>query len=423
MLKRAAGVVCMAVYLIAFIITGLSFADSAEVLPEGVSRVSVTTNFWMDIDERYDPDGNKEDLATNFNLTLDGSVFSDLALVEDSFGMTAGTATVGDSIVTFEYEFKDIVLEYQYGLTDRLTVGIVIPYWYQKNKVTRRLDATNATVGKSTVGLGFGAPLAPLSDPLAFGDVEKLTTEDILHLLGNGLDVNSDGTIDIEGFDFKELNTWSDSGLSDIEAGARYQYFNNDVWRLAFTGGVRFPTGAVDDPDSLVDVAFGDGAYALLFRFNNDYMGIKDMVINTTLRYDLVLPAKEELRVPADVDSLITTDKEKVDRDIGDTIELEASGSYELYKGLNMSLLYQYAQKYEDRVSGDQDFAYKSLEEETDYTSHIYIVSLSYSTLPLFMDKKFPVPLEASISYRDRFAGTNNALDSQYIATSLSAYF
>ena len=79
-----------------------------------------------------------------------------------------------------------------------------------------------------------------------------------------------------------------------------------------------------------------------------------------------------------------------------------------------------------DRITGViriGGFNYKSLEDETDQKEHIIIARLSYSTLPLYLEKKFPVPLDASIFYRDRFAGDNNLLKSQYIGFGLGVYF
>jgi hypothetical protein len=112
-----------------------------------------------------------------------------------------------------------------------------------------------------------------------------------------------------------------------------------------------------------------------------------------------------------------------VDRDLGDIIELEGSATYYFGKGFNVSLLYKYGFAFKTKVSGDKGYAYDSLEDETDYTEQVGILSLSYSTLPLFEAKKFPVPLTASISYRNRFAGSNNVLKSQYIGFGLSIFF
>ncbi len=267
-----------------------------------------------------------------------------------------------------------------------------------------------------------------------------VTTEDIRQLLGPGLP-------GIPGFGFKRFDSFSDHGPGDFEAGFRYQYLRTDAWLLAFTGGARFPTGSVDDPDNLTDYGFGSGAYALLFRFNHDYAisslwrGTQDttseetlggratgtapgtVVLNGTIRYDLVLPDKQVKRVPDHVDNPLTTNKENVSRDLGDIIELEASAKYNFLTGFTLSSLYKYGFKLKDHVSGNQGFTYSSLEDETDYTEQIFIVGLAYSTFPLYLQKKFPLPLTTSLSYRNRFAGSNNVSKSAYIGLGLEVLF
>lgn len=399
-----------------FVITGInqSYADDAQVLPKGVFAVILDGRYYFPFDKKFDKEGKKEDLDADFNANLNSSIFPGLRLVEQFFGMPPGSASIGRSVISFEYQGRDFIPLLQYGLTDRLTVGAKIPYYWRKNKVDAGLDASTATVGKNP----FVNSLTPLSVP---GTV-RLTTTDAQNLIGRGLDINGDGLIDIPGFGFKPLKTSSRTGFADIEIGGRYQYFKTNNWRLAFTGGIRLPTGEVDDPDDLGDIGIGNGAYALLFQFTHDYIGIKNLVLNATLRYDLVFRNNERLRVPDDVNQPLTVNKENVDRDIGDNIDLEVSGVYEFLEGLTFSLLYKYDYKLKDRVLGDRGFNYESLESETRATQHVGIASLYYSTIPLFQAKKFPLPIAAGISYRNRFAGTN-VLRNQYIALTLAVYF
>ncbi len=354
-------------------ITSPSYADNAEILPKGVSRVDLTNNFYFPIDERYDEKGNTEDAAADLNI--------DLTALAPDLGLPPGF--LGMSVVSFNYKITYQKLLIQHGVTDKLSAGVLIPYYWQRNEVEVGIDSTGA--------------------------VAPLTVEGAQDLL-------------VQNFGYKRVETWSDSGLGDIEAGGRYQYFKTDDWRLAFTGGVRLPTGETDDPDNAVDLAFGDGAYALLFQFNHDYIGIEDVVLNATFRYDLVLPDKETVRVP-NVKDQLTDKKEELDRDLGDMIELEASGTYEFSEGFSFSVLYQYAYKLKDDVSGTRGYAYESLETDSDQRSQLYKVGLSYSTIPLFKAKRFPVPMIASISYRNRFAGSGNVLKSEYISFALSVYF
>lgn len=394
----------------------MSYADTAEVLPKGITRLGLNSYFYFPMDERYDPDGHTEDIDTDFNARMDRQVFPDLGELEDLFeflfpGSLPGGASVGDSVVSFEYKAYEIEFAAHYGITDRMTFGIKIPFRKIRNQVDAKIDTTNATLGINPQygqpGDPFGVPLIPVS----LGGVKD-------DALASELVQSS-----LQDLGYKRVEKWDESGILDIEAVLKYQYLKTDNWRLAFTGGVRFPTGDEDDPDNLVDYPFGDNVYALLFRFQNDYIGIKNLVLNTTFKYDLVLPDEETKRVLYDVNIPITRFKEKVDRDLGDIFEFECSGTYQLPKGFSFSLLYRYGCKSEDDIDGDLGYAYKSLEEETDWTSHIFIAGLSYSTIPMFRAKRFPVPLTASISYRNRFAGTNNVFKSEYIGLNFAVFF
>jgi len=401
-------------FLFSLCLFSVSHADNADVVPKGVFNANSSSYFYLPIKKQFDTGGHTEDLAVDFNATLGSNAFPALSLVEAGFGMPPGSANVGNSITDFEYHIKKEEILLAYGLTDRLTVGIMIPYLWQKNEVKAKLDTSKATVGKS---VAFNT-LAPLG----FMDTVPLTKKDVQDLLGKGMDINGDGTVDIPGYGFKKFDTWSDDGIGDIEVGVKYQYFKSERWKLAFASGVRFPTGEVDDPDNLVDLAFGYSNYTLLFRSQNDYNGIKNLTLNATLIYELVLPDSQSKRVPDDVNRPITSNKENVDRDVGDLIEFKLSGGYTFAKGFNVSLLYDFQYASRDQVTGDSDFIYESLEDETDFKAHEYTVGISYSTIPLFVEKKFSVPLVASLSYRNRFAGAN-VTKSQYINFGLQLYF
>jgi len=247
------------IVLFSHVLTSVSYAEDAIVLPKGVFDFGMEGRYWFPIDRRFDPDGNVEDIAADFNATLDSTVFTALAPLDP---FVPGLANIGDSVVDFEYQFADLRFTFLYGLTDKITVGMLLPYHWQKTKVNEvRLDTTNANVGKNAAG-ACGSLICPLGVP---GTV-PLTTDDVQNLLGSGLDLNGDGTVDVPGFGLDPVATTSSSGIGDLEVGFRYQFAKSRFWRWAFTGGVRFPTGDVNDPDNLVDSGRGAGAYALLLQ-------------------------------------------------------------------------------------------------------------------------------------------------------------
>jgi hypothetical protein len=400
-------------------------AENAEVLPKGRSAFFVEGKIYFPTKEKFGPDGDEEDIAADLNTNLNRNVFPALGTLEGALGLPPGFANLGATQVDFEYDFTIFEFNYFYGLTDNLSVGLKVPYWHVENKVDASLDTQNATFGKNPFfGLApppaGAAPFLPL--PAYGGPGVPLTATDVQNLIGKGLDVNGDGRIDIPGYGFKKVKTWDKDGISDIETGLRYQYYKSNNWRLAVTGGIRWPTGREDDPDSLVDYPLGTGTYAGLLRLHQDYIGTKNLLLSATLKYDWYLPDKNYVRVPDDVDQPLTTNKERVDRDIGDFFELEVNGSYEFLQGLSFVAMYKYGYKWRDSVSGDEGFDYDSLEAETSQKSHEYRIALEYSTIPLFLANQFPLPIKAFVGYRSRFDG-ENVLKTDYIWTGLTVYF
>jgi hypothetical protein len=408
------------------------YADDAVVLPKGFSRLFLDTQFYLPFDKKYNQDGNPEPLGADLSTSLNSRVFTALAPLNPFVG---GNASLGNSQVDMKRDAQFMLFQPAYGVTDKFTVGINIPYYHIRNIVNARVDSSassGANVGKNAAKL-CGAAICPLSIP----GTQRMTTNDVQNLIGGGLDVNGDGVIDVAGLGFKRVETWDYDGVGDVEIGGRYQYFSAEYFRAAFTGGVRLPTGRKDDPDNLVDVGIGAGTYALLFQFNQDFMfqpdglakrlgfpGPGTFLLNWTVRYDLNLPDKENLRVCSVNAPACTARDNGVRRDLGDNLEVEISPKVGiLTDGLILSGLYRYGHHFKDHYTGNQRLDYGALSIESERSEHIYVISLSYTTIPLVMAKKFPFPMSAAISYRDRFAGDNNAVKSQYIGFTVQTFF
>ena len=377
---------------------GKAVADSAEVLPKGVSRISVDYSFYQPVTDRFGPGGDAEGVATDFNTTIDETVFP---------GVIPTFTNIGDTVVDFEYEFRDLIINYQYGLSDKITIGVKIPYYWNKTNLKEaRVDTSGATqpVLDGLLGAGF---------PAGASSTDAAVTALVL------------GSLEAPPYSFEPFESWDDAGLSDIELGLRYQYLKNDEWRLAFTGGLRLPTGETDDPDNLIDTEFGSGAMALLFRFNQDYVGIENLLLNFTVKYDWVLPDEETVRVlnGSDMPLAPAANKEKVDRDQGDTFALELYGDWSVSDIWSVNALYTWAVRQKDEVDGNLFPSYDALEDETDADHQSITAGVTYSTVSRYMDEKASVPLEVGLSYESVFAGNNNYLKQQLYTLNFAIYF
>ncbi|MDH5415184.1 MAG: hypothetical protein OEW87_13695 [Flavobacteriaceae bacterium] len=401
-------------FFLHFIFPPIGVADDATVLPQGVWRFQFDGQFSLPITKRFNKNGDKESLAEDFNVNINSGIFSDLSLVEMGFALTPGTGTLGRSHVKFERQINILNFQPAYGVTDRLSVGLIIPYWFQSLDVDASINTSNATLGINSLVPGGIAPLG-------FGGTRPANVDDIQSLLGQ------------QGFD--PIDDWDDEGFGDIVLGARYQYYKSDSWLLAFTGGVLFPTGGFDDPDNLVDNVPGNGYYALLFRFNQSWLGPNSgqnsqfavpeagsVLLHTTFSYDLNLPDTHRYRV-CNVNAPICSAKDNhVDRDPGDIIQAEVTGSIGLFSGLYLTPQYQFGYKFKDHHTGNKDLDYGTLGDQTDFQDHWFKVGLNYSTFHLFREKVFPLPLIGTVFYQERFLGNNNQYVSRYLGFVLRVY-
>ena len=408
--------VCLALLLV-FSFSSFCRADDAMVLPKGRWMGNVGVDYYPEWDSQFNKDGDVERLAHDYNTELNGQVFPMLG---------SPSLSLGRSIVDFEKTATITNILFSYGVTDQITLGVKIPYWTFKTKVSSRLDPNSANMGKNPAFNPMAYdPNNPLTYPLiptAFGG-QPLTTDEVKALLGSGLDVNSDTFIDVPGFQYKPFETWSDSGLGDIEIGLKYQYLKNEKWRLAFQAGGRLATGDADDPDNLVDYGFGGGNYDIILGVQTDFLGFKDWVLNGTFRFTWQIPDKETLRVLYDVDQPLApiTQKEKVDRDLGDIVEIELGASHKLPKGFGISGTYGGFFKGPDRIKGAGGH-YASMEDETEQAGHTLTLGVSYNNLEKFQNKAARVPYQFSLSHWHRFAG-KNLNKAQYISLKGSLFF
>jgi len=409
---------------ITLVISDDSLADSAAVLPAGVSRAYADYYSYLPTTKRYNPDGDEEEITFPFHdAALDSSVLGSLAALDP---FVSGRASIGDVAVEYDYDIDVLDVGYSYGLTDRLTIGFHIPYYWIRNDVDASFDPSTANVGLDPAGGTCCIPLAAGGQPLQ--------TQDVQDLIG-------------EQFGFDAIENWNREGIGDVEVGAKYRIFRRESSILAVTGGLRFPTGYADDPDDLTDVAWSYGNRALLFRLHYDYkisnlwddrrspidhtgQAPGDVLLNTTFRYDYMFPDEKRKRVGDTPDEVFTNNRERVDRELGDLYNLEFSTRYQVTRPFALEATYRYSWKQKDRISGNQGFNYESLEANTDSRHEIVVLRASYSTLSAYADGESQVPLIFDIAYRERFSGegprnsqANSVLDTKWIVVGITVLF
>ncbi len=395
-------------------------ANDAAVLRKGGFQFQVDNHFYFRTDDRFNQDGDKEEFATPFNAIINENVFPGLSFFSGP-PFFVSDPTLGETKTNMDWLLVRMVYQVAYGLTDQITVGIRWPWIWVKNKVDFAFDSSGSDVNMG-LNPGLVSPDNPLGfAPLSVPGTSRVTTDDAQDALNT--------------LGFKDLEDFERSGFEDLEIGGRWQYFRNDLWRLAFTGGVRLPTGRKDDPENLGDVAFGSGAYALLFRLNQDLTLFQEegplkrfgfltpgaLIVNTSFYYDLYLPDRQRLRVTS-INDPLGGEFDYVKRNLGDVFRAEISPKVGLVKGLTAWGMYQYTHKFKDHYSGNKDLPYDDIAIGTKYNEHIYLVGLSFTTLPWVLEKSFPLPLGVDLYYRERFAADSFLWVSKFIGFKVSVF-
>ena len=374
-------------------------ADDSLVLPQGVSRAYVDFYPYLPTTHRYNADGERERLASPFsNAALDSTALDVLAPLDPGVG---GIATLGTVAVEFEYAIDVLDIGYAYGLSDNLSIGFHVPYYWIENDVDIDFDSSSANVG-------LNPDPGPALIPLALGGI-PLDEDQVQQLIGSQ-------------YGFEEVDSWKHDGIGDIELGAKYRFRQAQSSALAISGGLRIPTGYEDDADELNDVAWSYGTYALLFRLHYDYLlsnrwkqapavlgdatrSAGDLLLNLTFRFDYMLPDDKIMRVGDTPEQTFTANRERVERELGDIFNLEISTRYWYSEAFSFGATYTYGFKSKDRIDGDRGYNYSSLETDTDYEEQVIVVSANYSTLAAYQRGRSIAPMDFSIAYRERFDG------------------
>src|SRR4029077_15385054 len=184
------------------IFVSASFADDAVVLPKGLFRFYVDTHWYIPFEQRFNKDGGAEDYAKPYNTQLNSVLLPSLAPL-NAF-VPGGVASFGQSQVTFKRNLTEQFFQLAYGLTDQISLGVNIPYFWADNEANFSVNSAPGSGANIGFNPAFPGGIAPLGVP----GTSRATTQDIQNLLGKQ-------------FGLKPVQSWQHSGVGDITAGAR----------------------------------------------------------------------------------------------------------------------------------------------------------------------------------------------------------
>jgi hypothetical protein len=384
-LKRLKVLLMIKVLFMTLLYAPLSYADDAQVLPEGRFRLRIR-GLYTNYDERFNPQKNREPIGVDFDkVNVNNSVFPALP----PGPLTLGITSFNSKVEEFAYP-----IYLAYGFTERVSLGIVIPVLNIKRKVNFSISGGNVGFLPGTTILLPTCDIQPA--PCAPAPVDTEDAQTILESPAFGLEL-------------KRLKGFNRTGIGDIRFGFKHLYFKTEHLRLAYSLSLRLPTGEPNDPDDLLDIPFGDGQSDIVLELHNDLLPSEKTILNLYIRYTLQLPDHEDMRIQKSANEPIVpkANKENMRRNLGDYFESEVMFGYRITESVNLGLSYYFLYKGRDGIESPTNSDTESLENETDKRGHTVRMSLGYSTFPAFLQKRFPFPMEFIVEGSKVLKGRN----------------
>lgn len=397
-----------------------AFADDAAVLPKGRWRIRWASTYTQASSE-YSPTGDVRSLGAQYSRTIDSKVLMVLnpQTAQIIQAMNALQPGSGDALqaATLETDvdssFFTNIFVAEYGITDRLSVGIILPVV----KADVSLKATSTP--NSSFNAMANQPDLPSGHPL---QAKMAQLKAALQQIQQGTTVSGlNATLKSSLKYSSGLESWSGSGLGDLEIGAKYNYLRTHPIKMTLKAGARLPTGRENDPDIITDAAFGDGQIDIGAYNYLDYQPTANSLFTLELGYTAQLPSSNNTRIPLSADLPLGSQVAELDQKLGDYWELGVESNYTAFRFWTASAKYRFKQKFEDSFESSS-IDTSALEVDTDSILHEAKFQLEFTNLPAVRAGEQEFPFAVAAFYQQPIAG-KNITDVRTSGIALKTYF
>ena len=397
-----AGLACAAVPLSASasgLIAPFSL-ESAQVMPKGVRSLRMV-GLTTEISDRFDGGGNIVSLASDLNR---GVTVSDILKTQpagfDREQLEGGLAAMGltqDQLIgvtlgAANARVTNSAPTLVYGLTEKITVAVAVPIVYSN------LNMSSGWVANSTMqGLVDQA-----SKEGMYGKIASFQTK-LQNVVATKL----------QALGYEPLHSETHTDLGDILLVSKFQVLKKDRFAVSVSPRVSLPTGRQVDPNKVVDLAPGDGQWDLGVTTAADFIYSNRLTLTAAAGYTYQFASTKTKRIPNSWDESLSSDVDTgVTQKFGDTMGSSLALRFLVAQGWTLGTAYSYQYKLPDAYSGTKYSGerYGYLAHDSQQRLQAAQASVSYTTLPLFLAKKFPMPLEATLSFSGILAAQNTAL-------------
>lgn len=381
---------------------------STEVLPKGVRALGLVYVEAPRIDSTFNNNGNQESLARTVNrsVTMDDIQSAEPRLKTlRSILNSVSPENYGDKVVLSNL-YSDVKVRERryvtgllYGISKNVSAGVIVPYIVREVQADFRVDTTNnAKAIENEIGNATPQVAAALDeiDQMKF---DAAFYEERL-FRANG---------------YKPLAPYRATGLGDVQAEARVKYFESERLNLGFRSTLTLPTATHKaDITNLLDRDFGDSTYAIRLGSLHSLSIFPDhFYFQSGIFGTYRAPTQQTLAVArTSADNLPNLNDpyqiESVDKKLGAQLDTDAGFNLDLWRGeLSLFSSYLFSWKAEDEYKGNRGLDYGRIGSNTRVISHTVESGVEFSSVPLYLAKKSPVPGKLTFTWSQPVGGQN----------------
>lgn len=388
--------------------TGSAFAQYASVMPEGVLALIGAQRSLAPQETFWDAAGQNNSMSQKTKLRFDGAHLlkgeggEDLRTLADELykydpsqallnRLDLGTLNVGARA-----ESQAQIFGLALGLTKNISLFAVAPLVTVDVKTSFQLTGSNNALAiRDELG---GVAFDELRDGLE--KAANLKERDI--------------KASIEAAQYRGVDSWRYRNLGDAIAGFVFNVpFVGELglWpELSMIGEayLSIPTGHFDQPDILADVSIGAGTWGLGFALTPSF-GWQNYSLQLENSLVAYLPHQKQMRIPEGDETIIPISR-KTNTQITPGIDWMTTAVFaSKFDWFQPQYRLSFNGHTRDEARGKLTGNYDALTKESERTRIEHALWLYFSTIELFQQKQFPLPIRLKLAANQIVKGFNSS--------------
>lgn len=378
-----------------------ALATYYETLPKGVRLLAYRRVETSSISSQFSENGSKESLG--FERGLGSNDLKSIPAVQvylDEMKNISPEAYEKFRVGAYKIDASADILVHglglAYGLTDRLTAYLSVPYYDARVSMNVQRTAQNnyQEVADLMQASGNKSDTAKLMEQLTrqLPDADGPLLQSVL----------------MRQYGYQPIGNWEAKGLGDIELAALYRLTDWQSSGLATTFGFAAPTGRESDPDILQDINFGDGQWDVFGEFGGGvHLFDKRLGLNGSLRYTYQLPSTKTFRVPELSKVSLSSQKLEFEEKLGDQIYFNFKSTWTFSPWIEGQLGLDYRHQFQSEYSSINTTANELLSRYSDEKETRIRAGFLFSSIDAFKRKKFVMPMSLGLIAMKTISGRN----------------